>query len=127
MGATTTNQVSFDPMTQELEMQEQTPAPETSRAPEAAPKPEESTTPAGPKARSPFLYWLFAVFSFLYFYRAWDEYRALGFPADVPFFLAVGFLLAVLAVRERRKIRESRAQLAQGDAHAAGQPSHKEK
>lgn len=114
-------------MTQEVEMQEQRPAPETNPTPETAPKPEESATPAGPKARSPFLYWLFAVFSFSYFYRAWDEYRALGFPADVPFFLAVGFLLAVLAVRERRKIRGSRAQLAHGDAQAAGQPSPEKK
>ena len=121
MGATTTNQVSFDPMTQEVEMQEQTPAPDT--APGTAPKPEESATPAGPKTRSPFLYWVFAIFSVLYFYRAWDEYRALGFPADVPFFLAVGLLLGVLAVRERGKIRQSREAITQ----AASQSSSTEK
>ena len=123
MGATTTNQVSFDPMTQEVEMQEQTPAPDASPAADSAPKSEETATPPGPKARSPFLYWVFAVCSVLYFYRAWDEFRALGFPADVPFFLAVGLLLGVLAVRERRKIRQSREAITQ----AASQSSSTEK
>ena len=66
---------------------------------------------------------MFAIFSVLYFYRAWDEYRALGFPADVPFFLAVGLLLGVLAVRERGKIRQSREAITQ----AASQSSSTEK
>lgn len=68
MGAATTDQVSFDPMTQEVEMQEQIPA------------------------------------------------RSVSLPA-CRFFPAAGLPLAVLAVRERRKVRESRAPA----AHSASQ------